>query len=225
MKYKIPFRFNSHERKGIFLVLLVLFLLFYLKREIVKIVELTKPRYTIQVLVLDSNSNSNSNSNGQKTSNFPTAIQQTRQTIGLDNKNQAHKLLGEINSADTTQLKRIQGIGSVYSNRIVKFRKRLGGFVDIDQIGAVYGLNENIVDSIKKYFTLDLSMVKKISLEDANSYELRRYPFLSENIINEYLEFRTKRSTESVDSLTNFFKKRLNKYDFYLLYLYAKPEL
>lgn len=223
MKYKIPFRFNSHERKGIFLVLLVLFLLFHLKREIVKIVELAKPRYTIQVLVLDSNPKSNSI--GQKTSNFPTAIQQTRQKIGLDNKNQAHKLLGEINSADTTQLKRIQGIGSVYSNRIVKFRKRLGGFVDIDQIAAVYGLNENIVDSIKKYFTLDLSMVKKISLEDANSYELKRYPFLSKNIIDEYLEFRTKRSTESVDSLTNFFKKRLNKYDFYLLYLYTKPEL
>ena len=223
MKYKIPFRFNSHERKGIFLVLLVLFLLFHLKREIVKIVELAKPRYTIQVLVLDSNPKSNSI--GQKTSNFPTAIQQTRKTIGLDNKNQAHKLLGEINSADTTQLKRIQGIGSVYSNRIVKFRKRLGGFVDIDQISAVYGLNENIVDSIKKYFTLDLSMVKRISLEDANSYELRRYPFLSENLIDDYLEFRTKRSTESVDSLTNFFKKRLNKYDFYLLYLYAKLEL
>ena len=223
MKYKIPFRFNSHERKGIFLVLLVLFLLFHLKREIVKIVELAKPRYTIQVLVLDSNPKSNSI--GQKTSNFPTAIQQTRQKIGLDNKNQAHKLLGEINSADTTQLKRIQGIGSVYSNRIVKFRKRLGGFVDIDQIAAVYGLNENIVDSIKKYFTLDLSMVKKISLEDANSYELKRYPFLSKNIIDEYLEFRTKRSNKSVDSLTNFFKKRLNKYDFYLLYLYTKPEL
>lgn len=223
MKYKIPFRFNSHERKGIFLVLLVLFLLFHLKREIVKIVELAKPRYTIQVLVLDSNPKSNSI--GQKTSNFPTAIQQTRKTIGLDNKNQAHKLLGEINSADTTQLKRIQGIGSVYSNRIVKFRKRLGGFVDIDQISAVYGLNENIVDSIKKYFILDLSMVKKISLEDANSYELRRYPFLSENLIDDYLEFRTKRSTESVDSLTNFFKKRLNKYDFYLLYLYTKLEL
>lgn len=223
MKYKIPFRFNSHERKGIFLVLLVLFLLFHLKREIVTITELTKPHYTIQVLVLDSNPKSISKD--QKTSNFPTAVQQTRHTIGLDNKNQAHKLLGEINSADTSQLKRIQGIGSVYSNRIVKFRKRLGGFVDIEQIAAVYGLNENMVDSIKKYFTLDLSKVKKISLEDANSYELRRYPFLSEKIIDEYLEFRTKRSTESVDSLTNFFKKRLNKYDFYLLYLYTKPEL
>ena len=223
MKYKIPFRFNSHERKGIFLVLLVLFLLFHLKREIVTITELTKPHYTIQVLVLDSNPKSISKD--QKTSNFPTAVQQTRHTIGLDNKNQAHKLLGEINSADTSQLKRIQGIGSVYSNRIVKFRKRLGGFVDIEQIAAVYGLNENMVDSIKKYFTLDLSKVKKISLEDANSYELRRFPFLSEKIIDEYLEFRTKRSTESVDSLTNFFKKRLNKYDFYLLYLYIKPEL
>ena len=223
MNYKIPFRFNSHERKGIFLVLLVLFFLFHLKREIIKVLELTKPRYTIQVLELDLKLKSNLKD--QKTSNFPTAFQQNRPPSGLDNKNHPLKLLGEINSADTSQLKRIQGIGSVYSNRIIKFRKRLGGFVDIEQLGAVYGLKENIVDSIKKYFTLDILKVKKIQLKDANSYEFKRYPFLSENLIDEYLEFRAKSSSESTDSLTNFFKKRLNKYDFYLLSLYIKPEL
>ncbi|MAJ32331.1 MAG: hypothetical protein CMC18_06745 [Flavobacteriaceae bacterium] len=76
MKYKIPFRFNSHERKGIFLVLLVLFFLFHLKREIIKVLELTKPRYTIQVLELDLKLKSNLKD--QKTSNFPTAFQQNR---------------------------------------------------------------------------------------------------------------------------------------------------
>ena len=80
------------------------------------------------------------------------------------------------------------------------------------------------MDSIKKYFTLDASKAKKIKLRDANAYDLRRYPFLSEKLIEEYVLFRTKSGLNSQDSLTNFFKKRLNKYDFYLLYLYTKPE-
>jgi len=222
MKYKVPFRFNSHERKGIFLLLLVLFVLFYVKVEVVRILALTQARFTVQVLQL--NSQPKTTPKHPKTSNFPTASKQTQVELQPLKTIKSVLSLGEINSADTSQLKRIHGIGSVYSNRIVKFRKRLGGFVDMEQLGAVYGLNENLVDSIKKYFTLDASKAKKIKLRDANAYDLRRYPFLSEKLIEEYVLFRTKSGLNSQDSLTNFFKKRLNKYDFYLLYLYTKPE-
>ena len=222
MKYKVPFRFNSHERKGIFLLLLVLFVLFYVKVEVVRILALTQARFTVQVLQL--NSQPKTTPKHPKTSNFPTASKQAQVELQPSKTIKSVLRLGEINSADTSQLKRIHGIGSVYSNRIVKFRKRLGGFVDMEQLGAVYGLNENLVDSIKKYFTLDASKAKKIKLTDANAYDLRRYPFLSEMLIEEYVLFRTKSGLNSQDSLTNFFKKRLNKYDFYLLYLYTKTE-
>lgn len=222
MKYKVPFRFNSHERKGIFLLLLVLFVLFYVKVEVVRILALTQARFTVQVLQL--NSQPKTTPKHPKTSNFPTASKQAQVELQPSKTIKSVLSLGEINSVDTWQLKRIHGIGSVYSNRIVKFRKRLGGFVDMEQLGAVYGLNENLVDSIKKYFTLDASKAKKIKLSDANAYDLRRYPFLSEKLIEEYVFFRTKSGLNSQDSLTNFFKKRLNKYDFYLLYLYTKTE-
>lgn len=54
----------------------------------------------------------------------------------------------ELNSADTTELKRLRGIGSVLSSRIVKYRARLGGFSSVEQLKDVYGLSEETYNSI-----------------------------------------------------------------------------
>ena len=39
-----------------------------------------------------------------------------------------------LNTADTTALKRIPGIGSYYASRIADYRKKLGGFASAEQI-------------------------------------------------------------------------------------------
>lgn len=54
----------------------------------------------------------------------------------------------ELNSADTTELKRLKGIGSVLSARIVKYRKKLGGFTSVEQIRNVYGLSDETYHEI-----------------------------------------------------------------------------
>ncbi|MDX5436540.1 MAG: helix-hairpin-helix domain-containing protein, partial [Pontibacter sp.] len=56
-----------------------------------------------------------------------------------------------INTADTTQLKQIRGIGSKLSARIVKYRSGLGGFYTMEQLREVYGLQPEVVDSLHKY--------------------------------------------------------------------------
>ncbi|HLS37651.1 MAG TPA: helix-hairpin-helix domain-containing protein, partial [Sphingobacterium bovisgrunnientis] len=47
-----------------------------------------------------------------------------------------------INTADTSELKQLKGIGSVLAARIVKFRDALGGFHSVNQIQEVYGISE-----------------------------------------------------------------------------------
>ncbi|MBO4529566.1 MAG: helix-hairpin-helix domain-containing protein [Paludibacteraceae bacterium] len=54
----------------------------------------------------------------------------------------------EINSADTTELKRLRGIGSVLSARIVKYRKKIGGFTSVDQLRNIYGLSQETYEEI-----------------------------------------------------------------------------
>jgi len=54
----------------------------------------------------------------------------------------------ELNSADTTELKRLRGIGSVLSARIVKYRNKLGGFSSVEDLKNVYGLSDETYQSI-----------------------------------------------------------------------------
>ncbi len=60
-----------------------------------------------------------------------------------------------VNIADTTELKRLRGIGSVLSARIVKYRDKIGGFKSLDQIQNIYGLSEETYRSILPHLILD----------------------------------------------------------------------
>ena len=48
--------------------------------------------------------------------------------------------LVELNTADTTILKKVPGIGSTFARRIIKYRELLGGFYDVSQLAEVYDI-------------------------------------------------------------------------------------
>jgi competence protein ComEA len=86
----------------------------------------------------------------------------------------------DINLADTVQLKQIRGIGSKLSARIVLFRNRLGGLHRLDQVGEVYGLPAEMVDSLRKYSFVEAGFVpNRIQLNAATYDELRAHPYIS----------------------------------------------
>lgn len=84
----------------------------------------------------------------------------------------------EINSADTFQLQLVSGIGPKLAARIWKYRERLGGFYDLDQLFEVYGLDEQKVSKIKPFFTLDGQHIRKIKINNTNVEQLGRHPYL-----------------------------------------------
>lgn len=55
-------------------------------------------------------------------------------------------LVLDINHATATEWKRLPGWGEVLSKRTVKFREALGGFVSIEQLKLVYGLDPDVVE-------------------------------------------------------------------------------
>lgn len=73
--------------------------------------------------------------------------------------NNYENLSVEINSADTTELKKLRGIGSVLSKRIVKYRKKLGGFKEIGELKNVYGLSEETYQQILPHIWIDTSAI------------------------------------------------------------------
>lgn len=90
-----------------------------------------------------------------------------------------HKLkAGEkvnVNSADTTELMMIPGIGSYYAKSVIRYRDRLGGFVSTQQLQEI----EDFPESALAYISIDEQHVNKLDLNHLTLNELKRHPYLN----------------------------------------------
>ena len=85
----------------------------------------------------------------------------------------------DINKADTTQLKRIKGIGSKRALWIINYRTKPGGFYSPHQLHEVYGLDPEVVDSTLKYsFVAPDFTPRRIYINTVTADELGRHPYI-----------------------------------------------
>jgi len=84
----------------------------------------------------------------------------------------------DINLADTTQLKSLKGIGTVLSNRIIKFREKLGGFYTMEQLKDVYGLPTELIDNLyQSFFVANDFKPVQIKINTCLKEELASHPY------------------------------------------------
>ena len=85
----------------------------------------------------------------------------------------------DINQADTIQLKSVYGIGTKLAGRIIRFRDALGGFIKMEQLNTVYGLDSATVQQLvkKSFITADFTP-RKLNLNTANEQELSAHPYI-----------------------------------------------
>jgi competence protein ComEA len=83
----------------------------------------------------------------------------------------------DINTADTTQLVKLKGIGSKLSVRILKFRDGLGGFHSTSQYAEIFGLDSTAVAELNTYARITTA-VKKININTATVEELSSHSYL-----------------------------------------------
>jgi competence ComEA-like helix-hairpin-helix protein len=108
-------------------------------------------------------------------------------------KQQASKLLVELNSADSLQLLEIKGIGPAFASRIIKYRNRLGGFQRVEQLLEVYGMKEEQYNLIKSQVKVDPSVIIKIHINTCTAEELKNHPYINNwNIANALVNYRKK---------------------------------
>ena len=111
--------------------------------------------------------------------------------------NSRQPVMVDINRADSTELRRIRGIGPVLSVRIVKYRYLLGGFVRKEQLGEVYGIDAERYARIESQFFIDTTAVRRIDLNRAGTYILKRHPYLDEKQAEAIADYRNRRGSIS----------------------------
>lgn len=116
-------------------------------------------------------------------------------------------LLGpfDINEADTFALKSVYGIGTKLAERIVKFRSGLGGFVSLNQLSEIYGLDSVVVNRLKKRaFINDDFKPKKINLNTATEFEMSAHPYISKSTAKAIVAWRFQHGTfKTVEEIEN----------------------
>ncbi|MEO1259762.1 MAG: helix-hairpin-helix domain-containing protein [Bacteroidota bacterium] len=84
----------------------------------------------------------------------------------------------DINQSTAEDWQQFRGIGPGYSNRIVKFRDKLGGFASVEQVGETYGLPDSTFQAIQPYLTVS-PVLQKIAVNTCSLEELKSHPYLS----------------------------------------------
>ena len=80
-----------------------------------------------------------------------------------------------LNTADTTSLITIPGIGPYYARKIVQYGNRLGGYVSVDQLDEI----DDFPTEAKKYLVVSNPSPKKLNVNQLSLNELKRHPYIN----------------------------------------------
>ena len=110
----------------------------------------------------------------------------------------------DLNLADTAQLDKVYGIGKKLSERIVKYRNRLGGFISINQLKEVYGLDSTVVKNVfEKFVVIENYLPTQLDINSATDKELGSHPYLSFKLAKAIAAYRFQHGQfTSLDDLT-----------------------
>lgn len=95
----------------------------------------------------------------------------------------------DLNRADTTELKKIPGIGIGIARAIVAYRNQLGGFYDVGQLQEL----KWITSDMQHWFKVENGPIHRINANKAGLDRLRAHPYINYYQARVIIEFRRKK--------------------------------
>jgi len=97
----------------------------------------------------------------------------------------------DINLADTAQLIKIYGVGPKLSLRIINYRDKLGGFITMQQLREVYGLDSGVIKNLEKRFYIAEGFgPKKININQSDQKVIASHPYIKFALANAIATYR-----------------------------------
>lgn len=103
-----------------------------------------------------------------------------------------------LNTADTSLLMRVPGIGPYFAKRVEGYRKRLGGFYSERQLMEIEFFPEDAVH----FFFVGEGEIRKLNVNKLSLSELKRHPYINYYQAKDILDYRRLRGTiHNIDEL------------------------
>lgn len=99
-------------------------------------------------------------------------------------------LVLDLNACDSLDLQQIRGIGKVRAARIYKYGKRLGGYVNVEQLKEVYGIDNELFEQIKGHFKVGKTYIRKININSDEIKQLTAHPYIDFQLAKALIRFR-----------------------------------
>ncbi len=96
----------------------------------------------------------------------------------------------ELNNADSAKLLTLNGVGPYFAGKIIKYRDRLGGFLRLEQLLEIKGMDTIRLESLRKHVSIDTLLVKKINLNNSTSKDLSRHPYISYRLAESIMKYK-----------------------------------
>ena len=108
----------------------------------------------------------------------------------------------DLNTSTAADLTQVRGIGAVLSERIIKYRTRLQGFDELNQLYEVYGLDSLVVENVKRQFKIKTKPKRtKIPLAVVSLEALLKIPYLSKSEAKKIIGLRTRNQNLTLKNL------------------------
>ncbi|MFQ3575404.1 MAG: helix-hairpin-helix domain-containing protein [Cytophagales bacterium] len=89
----------------------------------------------------------------------------------------------DLNTADSSSLVKIRGIGPVTANRIIKYREKLGGYVSLEQLHEVYGFSNLEIQNIEDIFEISSAFRPVQVIVNRTDYKtIYNHPYLGKDV-------------------------------------------
>ncbi len=118
-----------------------------------------------------------------------TIVSDTTKTDYVLYKPKSNNIVLDINTADSLDFQMLRGIGPTFSRRICRYREKLGGFVNLNQLREVYGMSDTLYNMIVTHLEINDFEPKKININSINIKQLAKHPYIDYYLAKSIVEF------------------------------------
>ena len=88
----------------------------------------------------------------------------------------------DINTAEADIMNNIPGLKYPLPYKIISYREKLGGYINIEQLKEVNGMDDTVYLAVKKYFMMTEILLKKININTATDDDFSQHPYINRSI-------------------------------------------